>query len=186
MVSHFRNKLKQAQSERHFAVADYRTNSPYIGSSVGRVANRIREATFSLDGQTYTVSRNVSPHTLHGGETGFNKANWAVSSMTENSVTFKHVSVSGDMGYPGTLEATATYTLADSGEVGVAYTATADQPTIVNLVNHTYFNLTQEVSQCKSRVGLLLSSKLPRIPFLVTSSPSMLRGTRPLTTSSLL
>lgn len=127
--------------------ADYRTNSPYIGSSVGRVANRIREATFSLDGQTYTVSRNVSPHTLHGGETGFNKANWVVSSTTENSVTFKHVSISGDMGYPGTLEATATYTLADSGEVGVAYTATADQPTIVNLVNHTYFNLTQEVSQ---------------------------------------
>ena len=57
---------------------DYRTNSPYIGSSVGRVANRIREAKFTIDGQTYSVSANVAPHTLHGGEVGFNKVTEAV------------------------------------------------------------------------------------------------------------
>ena len=110
------------------------------------MANRIRDSTFSLDGQPYTVSANKDPHTLHGGETGFNKANWTVTSTTDNSVTFQHVSPAGDMGYPGTLTATATYRLAESGEVEVEYTATTDSPTIVNLVNHSYFNLSKEVS----------------------------------------
>lgn len=128
-------------------LTDYRTNPVYIGCSVGRVANRIREAKFTLDGNNYKVSVNKSPHTLHGGKVGFDKANWKVLSTQENSVTFQHVSPSGDMGYPGTLTATATYGLTESGEVMVEYTATTDKPTIVNLVNHSYFNLAQKVSQ---------------------------------------
>ena len=125
--------------------ADYRTNTPYIGCSVGRVANRIRDAKFILDGQTYEVSANVTPHTLHGGETGFNKADWSVLKVGEESVCFQHVSRAGDMGYPGTLTATVTYSLTSTGEVMVEYSATTDKPTIVNLVNHTYFNLAQKV-----------------------------------------
>ena len=112
---------------------------------MGRVANRIRDAKFSLDGTTYHLSPNASPHTLHGGETGFNKANWTVLAVGENSVTFKHVSPDGDMGYPGTLEATVTYTLSENNEVTIVYQATSDSPTIVNLVNHTYFNLASTV-----------------------------------------
>lgn len=131
-------------------MTDYRTNAPYIGCSVGRVANRIRDSTFILDGETYELSANASPHTLHGGVVGFNKKNWTVRSVDEkgSSVTFEYTSPSGEMGYPGTLTATATYSLSESGEVKVQYTATTDATTIVNLVNHTYFNLAQEV--CKS------------------------------------
>ena len=111
------------------------------------MANRIREATFVLDGKTYNVSANKPPHTLHGGLLGFNKKNWTVLSAEGegNSVTFEYTSPSGEMGYPGTLTATATYSLSESGEVKVQYTATTDAPTIVNLVNHTYFNLAQKV-----------------------------------------
>lgn len=113
---------------------------------MGRVANRIRNAAFSLDGIEYKVSANIPPHTLHGGEVGFGMANWEVVSASGNSVVFHHVSPAGDMGYPGTLTATATYSLAENGEVAVEYTATTDSPTIVNLVNHAYFNLAQKVS----------------------------------------
>ena len=134
------------QSPAPFIVSiDYRTNDPYIGCSVGRVANRIRDATFSLDGNSYHVSANKSPHTLHGGEVGFNKANWSLSALGESEVTFQHVSPPGDMGYPGEVTATVTYALSENGEVMIEYTATTDAPTIVNLVNHTYFNLAQKV-----------------------------------------
>lgn len=78
---------------------------------------------------------------------GFDKANWTVQSVEDSSVTFQHVSASGDMGYPGTLTATAEYSLAESGEVKVHYSATTDAPTIVNLVNHSYFNLAQQVGR---------------------------------------
>lgn len=112
---------------------------------MGRVANRIRDAKFVLDGKVHSVSANKAPHTLHGGEEGFNKKNWTVRSKGENSVTFEYISPSGEMGYPGTLTATVCYSLAENGEVTVQYTATTDTPTIVNLVNHTYFNLAQKV-----------------------------------------
>ncbi len=110
------------------------------------MANRIREASFVLDGEEYFVSANKSPHTLHGGENGFDKFDWSVSSVDENSVTFTHESPSGDMGYPGTLKAKATYTLTEDGQVKIEYEAVTDKPTIVNLVNHTYFNLAEKVS----------------------------------------
>jgi aldose 1-epimerase len=126
-------------------LTDYRKNDPYIGCSVGRVANRIRDARFTLDGVTYNVSANKPPHTLHGGEEGFNKKNWTIKSIKGDSVTFEYTSPAGEMGYPGTLTATATYSLTASGEVKVQYTATTDKLTIANLVNHTYFNLAQAV-----------------------------------------
>lgn len=141
-----------------------------MGCSVGRVANRIRDSTFSLDGQTFTVSANVSPHTLHGGEVGFNKANWEVLSTSDDSVTFQHVSPAGDMGYPGTLTARATYQLAESGEVKVQYTATTDVPTIVNLVNHSYFNLSNNVRKMKGIYLMLYLDLFSRIPPSMTTS----------------
>lgn len=149
-----------------YSIADYHTNDPYIGCSVGRVANRIREAKFSLDGQEYKVSANKPPHTLHGGEVGFNKvslncanackvvnartylqANWTVVSTGDNSVTMQHVSPSGDQGYPGTVTVRVTYRLTDKNEVMIDYSATTDSLTIVNMTNHTYFNLAGKVCQ---------------------------------------
>ncbi len=125
---------------------DYQENPCYIGTSVGRVANRIGDASFSVEGTKCSVSQNIPPHTLHGGVVGFNKANWIVEkTVGQNSVTFSHESPDGDMGYPGKVVAKATYTLTDEGEVLVEYEATTDKPTIVNLVNHAYFNLAQQV-----------------------------------------
>ena len=122
------------------------------------MANRIRDSKFTLDGAEFCVSANKDPHTLHGGAVGFDKANWTVQSYDPegSSVTFKHVSPAGDMGYPGTLTATAKYSLTESGEVMVQYNATTDTPTIVNLVNHTYFNLAQQVTStlCSLDEGL--------------------------------
>ena len=138
--------------------------SLYIGSSVGRVANRIRDSTFSLDGETFHVSANKAPHTLHGGKVGFDKANWTVSSIGDNSVSFQHISSAGDMGYPGTLTATATYSLADNGEVTVQYTATTDKTTIVNLVNHSYFNLSLTV-------GMWVELATTVVLYMITPSP---------------
>ena len=130
-------------------------NECYLGCSVGRVANRIRDATFTVEGQECHVSANIPPHTLHGGVVGFNKANWAVHSVGDNSVTFCLTSPDGDMSYPGEVVTKATYTLTEEGEVMVQYEATTDKPTIVNLVNHAYFNLAQmvRVHVCKDDVS---------------------------------
>lgn len=122
-------------------VKDYLTNPPYIGCSVGRSANRIREAKFVLDGGSYQLSANVDPHHLHGGTKGFHRELWTVVGTGENSVTMQYTSVDGDDGYPGNVTATVTYSLNDSNEVSMEYSATTDAPTIVNLTNHTYFNL---------------------------------------------
>lgn len=147
------------------------------------MANRIRDATFSLDGETFHVSANKDPHTLHGGKIGFDKANWTVSSIGENSVTFQHISPAGDMGYPGTLIATATYSLADNGEVSILYTATTDKSTIVNLVNHSYFNLSLTVSGMSYSSSLHDNPSTARILSWTMCSPSMLLSTHLLTSS---
>jgi aldose 1-epimerase len=136
---------------------DYVTyNSPaagggvYFGSLVGRYANRIAKGTFTLDGTTYHVPINNNGNSLHGGIVGFNQHIWtpvAVSSTaTSVSLSLKLVSPNGDQGYPGTLTTTATYTLNDSNALSLHFNATTDAPTVVNLTNHTYWNLGGEDS----------------------------------------
>ncbi|MET0936224.1 MAG: aldose epimerase family protein [Luteibacter sp.] len=121
----------------------------YFGNTVGRYANRIAKGTFTLDGKQYHVPVNNGPNSLHGGKVGFDKVIWTVDKVESGakpSVTLTYVSPDGDQGYPGKVTATATYSLDDKNELTIEYTATTDAPTIVNITNHTYWNLAGEGS----------------------------------------
>ncbi|KJV29700.1 aldose epimerase family protein [Luteibacter yeojuensis] len=121
----------------------------YFGDTVGRYANRIAKGKFKLDGKDYTVPVNDGPNSLHGGKLGFDKVVWSVDKVESGatpSVTMTYVSPDGDQGYPGKLTATAKYTLDDKNALTIEYTATTDKPTIVNITNHTYWNLGGEGS----------------------------------------
>jgi aldose 1-epimerase len=114
-------------------------NKTYLGAIVGRYGNRIAEGKFSIDGKSYQVPVNDSPNALHGGPVGFDRAVWQAREDA-GAVEFTHVSPDGDMGFPGTLTATARYSL-EGNALRIAYTAVTDQPTVLNLTNHAYFNL---------------------------------------------
>jgi len=130
-------------------LASYLSKGSYFGVSVGRYANRIRAGRFTLDGQSYALATNDGPNALHGGSAGFDKRLWTITEVKGGaapSVTLRYVSPDGEEGYPGTLTATATYTLEASNTLSVTYEATTDKPTIVNLTNHSFFNLAGEGS----------------------------------------
>lgn len=121
-------------------------NPQYFGTVVGRFANRIAHGKFALDGRSYSVPTNDGPNSLHGGSRGFDKVVWEVVEATPDRATLRHVSPDGDQGFPGTLTVTATYALEGDGRLAIEYSATTDAPTIVNLSNHTYWNLAGEGS----------------------------------------
>lgn len=117
---------------------------PYFGATIGRYGNRIGGAKFALDGKTYTLDKNDGANSLHGGAHGFDKVVWTAkpsSSDAGQSLTLSYLSKDGEGGYPGNLSVTVTYTLTPSNELRIHYTATTDQDTVVNLTNHSYFNL---------------------------------------------
>jgi aldose 1-epimerase len=127
--------------------ADYLAKeNPYFGATVGRFGNRIAHGKFTLDEKEYTLATNNDPggipcH-LHGGTKGFNRVMWKGEANDENnSVTFTYVSPDGEEGYPGTLTAKVTYTLSEENELTWEAEATTDAPTVLNLVHHTYWNL---------------------------------------------
>ncbi len=126
-------------------LAQYESESPYFGCTVGRVAFRIVEGQFSLNGKTYQLTRNnQGRHHLHGGTKGFSRVVWKAEPQEQaNAVAVKltHVSPDGDQGYPGNLQVTAVHTLNEQNELRIDYSATTDQPTPVNLTHHGYFNL---------------------------------------------
>lgn len=118
--------------------------SPYFGAIVGRYANRIAKGKFTLGGKEYTLALNNGENSLHGGEKGFDKQVWDASDVTKNSVTLTLVSPDGDEGYPGELTVHVTYTVTDNNELQIDYSATTDALTVLNLSNHSYFNLAGE------------------------------------------
>jgi len=126
---------------------DYLARSRFFGALVGRYANRIGRARFAIDGRTYQLAANNGVNHLHGGLKGFDKVVWIAAPFQRDrtaGVTFTYTSRDGEEGYPGRLQTTVTYTLTDRNELVVDYTAVTDQPTIVNLTQHSYFNLRGE------------------------------------------
>ena len=113
--------------------------NPFFGAIIGRYANRIASAKFPLDGKTFNVPQNDGPNSLHGGTKGFDKVVWEGKALADG-VEFKYVSKDGDQGYPGTLTAIVRYTLKNN-VLHIDYSATTDKDTVVNLTNHSYFNL---------------------------------------------
>ncbi len=131
-------------------VADYAViaRNPHLGATIGRYANRIGNAQFTLDGTTYELDANRPPHMLHGGEWGFDRLVWHVTVAESvagepDCVTFALTSPDGEMGFPGTLVATSTYVVSDD-QITFVYEATSDADTVVSFTNHGYWNLSGE------------------------------------------
>jgi len=127
------------------SLAGYIKAPSFFGALVGRYGNRIAKGKFTLDGKTYTLAKNNGVNHLHGGLKGFDKVVWnATPSSDANGASLKLTYLSKDMeeGYPGNLDVTVTYALTNDNELKIAYEATTDKKTVVNLTNHTYFNLT--------------------------------------------
>ena len=129
---------------------DYETKNAYFGCVAGRYANRIAKAQFTLDGATYQLNANESPNTLHGGLVGLDKRFWEatreISGPEGECVELHYLSPDGEENYPGSLDIYVTYTLTPANELRLDYRATTDKPTVVNLTNHTYWNLAGEGS----------------------------------------
>jgi aldose 1-epimerase len=123
----------------------YVKDSPYFGALIGRYGNRIARGHFSLEGREYSLPINNAPNSLHGGAVGFDKVLWRVviARVTAEGpqLALEYRSPDGDQGYPGTLQVTAVYTLTDNDTLRLDYTATTDRATVVNLTQHSYFNL---------------------------------------------
>jgi aldose 1-epimerase len=119
----------------------YLEGHPYFGCTVGRFANRIARGQFTLEGKTYKLAINNGPNHLHGGLKGFDKVVWKAEPQSGAALKFTYTSPDGEEGYPGKLDVTVVMTLTDANELRIDYTAATDQPTPVNLTNHSYFNL---------------------------------------------
>ncbi len=122
----------------------YLDKSPYFGALIGRYGNRIGNAQFTLNGKTYQLPKNDGDNTLHGGVKGFDKVVWNARPLpvkNGSALELTYVSKDGEEGFPGTLTVRVVYTLNDQNEWRIDYTATTDKPTVVNLTQHSYFNL---------------------------------------------
>ena len=140
--------LKTPDRQNHFddivlgfdSLPAYLAKNPFFGALVGRFANRIANGRFVLEGQTYSLAQNNGPNSLHGGIHGFDKVKWDVQTAG-SSLVLQYVSNDGEEGYPGTLRATAVYTLGDDDSLSIEFRASTDKSTVLNLTNHSYFNL---------------------------------------------
>lgn len=147
----------------------YLDSSPYFGALVGRFANRIANARFSIDGQMYEISANEPPAHLHGGFKGFDKQLWTAEAANgNNAVVLRRRSVDGEEGFPGNLDVEVTYSLGEEGDVWMRCEAVTDGPTHVNLTQHTYFNLAGRGDVLSHRLTIEAGAYLPidecRIP----------------------
>ena len=115
--------------------------NPFMGCIVGRYANRIAKGKFTLDGKSYQLATNNNGNSLHGGLKGFDKAVWASQQQGDGSLVLTYTSKDGEEGYPGNLQVQVTYSLTPANELKIDYSAETDQATVINLTNHSYFNL---------------------------------------------
>jgi aldose 1-epimerase len=122
----------------------YLGQHPYFGGTIGRYANRIAKGKFTLDGKEYQLAINNAPNSLHGGQIGFNRRVWTAEPVEAKSgaaIRFRYLSKDGEENYPGNVNVSVTYTLTDTNELKIEYAATTDKDTVINLTNHSYFNL---------------------------------------------
>jgi len=158
----------------HRTLTEYLANSQYFGCLIGRYANRIRNGRLTVDGVPYVLRPNAGMHCLHGGIHGFDKVLWRVADASVTAagprVRLDHVSPSGEEGFPGTLSVCAEYTLTEDDSLRLDYTATTDAPTVVNLTQHSYFNL----SGAPDVLGHVL--QIPAQRFLVTDDTQIPTG----------
>jgi aldose 1-epimerase len=124
------------------SIGGYLNNKTDFGAFIGRYGNRINKGKFTLDGVNYQLETNNFGHCLHGGPKGFQYRMFDIKQLSDTSLEVSYVSQDGEMGFPGTLTSKAIYTLTSNNAIDIAYEATTDKPTIINLTNHSYFNLT--------------------------------------------
>lgn len=126
----------------HDSIADYLSSTePYFGAICGRTGNRIAKGKFTLEGKEYTLAINNGPNNLHGGLKGFNAVVWDAKQLNQSTVELTYLSKDGEEGFPGNLTTTVVYQLTDDNALSISYRATTDKTTILNLTNHSYFNL---------------------------------------------
>lgn len=123
-----------------------KSREPYFGATIGRYGNRIAKGKFTLDGITYTLTKNNGPNSLHGGKKGFQAVVWDAQMTGTQAVQFTYLAKDGEEGYPGNLATKVTYSLTDNNELVMEYEAVTDKKTVVNLTNHAFFNLNGEGS----------------------------------------
>jgi len=127
------------------ALAGYISSpSPYLGALIGRYGNRIGHARFTLDGVEYKLAANNGENSLHGGTHGFNQKIWTPRELPDGGLELTYLSKDGEEGYPGNLKVVVAYRLTDANELKIDYSATTDKDTVLNLTNHSYFNLKGE------------------------------------------
>lgn len=168
---------------------DYRNQDKYIGALVGRYANRIGGARFTLNGETYRLAENDGKNSLHGGSVGFDKQVWTVEELGGNAATLSLVSPDMQEGYPGTLSVRVAYTLSNEG-LSIGYWAKCGKDTVFNPTNHSYFNLSghdsgsvegQFIKVCASRYTPTLPGSIPTGEIApVEGTPMDLRTARPI------
>lgn len=142
------------------SLEDYLKNNGYLGALIGRHANRIAKGKFSLNGAEYSVGVNEGSNSLHGGNCGFDKKVWSAKENDgeEPSLELSLVSPDGDEGFPGKLDVTVTYTLTKENSVKINYKAVSDKDTVVNMTNHSYFNLAGHASGTVDKQILQINS----------------------------
>lgn len=156
-----KNGVKENVVLGYDTLEEYLNYSPYFGCIIGRISGRIKHAKFTLDDETFTLANNENEHHLHGGDKGFHNVIWNSSVETkadEVHIVFSYTSPDGEEGFPGNLKMDVTYSLNNDNEIIISYQGVSDKKTIVNLTNHSYFNLSGKLKRTILEHELTLKS----------------------------